>query len=113
MKLSMKKIRDLITYHKNNLCLNDWSYTIQTNVIMKNSIAEVSFDIPYRKFHISFSKECEDLSKEDLIKTIIHEMIHMKLGITQSKFNDALKKISYEFEEQLVDDITWWYYGKK
>jgi len=61
---------------------------------------------------IKFSKDMEKKPKKFWKETIIHELIHGKIGLSMEKFMYDIKKLRYRKEEEFTNDIVRWYVDK-
>jgi hypothetical protein len=91
----------------NTLGLGNWKITIDENFVdLGDSFAMARFDIFLNEINIKLSDELIDKPEEFIKETLIHELIHSRIGIHNLKIDRLQIKIKEDEEEFLVNDLT-------
>lgn len=106
--MKLKEVIELIEEYKVPLGLGEWEFTFPgvSNTLFCHDLGKNFAEIEYDKFEckatIKFSKDMKKKSHADKINVIVHELIHMKLGLHGEYIGELLENL----EERLVNDIT-------
>ena len=93
--------KDLDIY-KTYVGLSDWSIEVTDKYIKLEELANVEWDTYEQVLKVTLSKKFEKLPWLKRQNTLIHEMVHARIGIYNERKNVLVERL----EEELVNDIV-------
>jgi hypothetical protein len=103
--VTIKQSTKFLAKYKNHFGYADWSIIVQPCKQPKDDeIAEAEYDYWDKQLTITLFPEY--FKRKDWQATLIHELVHARIGIAQDLFSYASRKLHYTFEEQAINDIT-------
>lgn len=102
--VTLKQSIGYVSKHKHLFGFSGWSFKLYDCREKKcNTIASAQIDYYNKLIEIQLYA---DYWREDWKETLIHELVHARLGVASEKYEELTKKIRYELEEDAVNDIT-------
>ncbi|MEM1973251.1 MAG: hypothetical protein QXN68_00515 [Thermoplasmata archaeon] len=109
MEKYIKKVEQLVDRYKGYFGLGDWDIDLAVvDEGLSDSVIAYSTDVEVleKKARIIFKKVLFEEYPDDIVKTVVHELIHLRLAIFQQDYYIQTKELKYYLEERFVNDIT-------
>lgn len=97
----------ILNFNKVKLGLASWQINIKKDYIdLGDTIAEAEWDYWDKTILLTLTKKYKKHNDTKQTNTLIHELIHARIGIAQDQIDRTTKSAKNTIEETLVNDLT-------